>query len=362
MNYAVSEVLSSPVLFTFLLFAILAFMPFLPGIIELKRPKDALPLFIKMDYMKDPRYFERSFKSLLNKAMENEGPEPGIKNVRLSKNEEVEVADSKTIADGESVDHILYVRGNFKSGNEAYLRKEIYAGGVAELGVKNIVRAVACDGNVTVSEGSKIVRWIGAEGDMKVAENCSLGVLCASSGKLEINRKCTFKALYGRPVVTYDVQNGFISKEIPPGETEKKNSRTVPDGLKTIGDIALYSSEEELIISPRSLIERDIIAKKNLVLKNGCTVSASIKAYGNIFIGEGTTVDGNIFAEGEIIVGRNCTVTGNIFSQSVIRFAENVRAGKKGAVKSVIGKKGIELTSNNVIFGYVLTEGTGRII
>ena len=62
----------------FVLFIMLFFLPFLPGIAELVRKEDADPLYIAMDYIKDPRYFGKSFKELLHQATDGFTSAPGI--------------------------------------------------------------------------------------------------------------------------------------------------------------------------------------------------------------------------------------------------------------------------------------------
>jgi len=52
-----------------LIFAIFITMPFIPGIIELLRPTDDKPMFIKMGYSKDARYFGKSFRKILRNSL-----------------------------------------------------------------------------------------------------------------------------------------------------------------------------------------------------------------------------------------------------------------------------------------------------
>ncbi|MFA7329079.1 MAG: hypothetical protein WC081_06215 [Candidatus Ratteibacteria bacterium] len=337
-----------PILLAFLIFLLLILLPFVPAIRELVRPKDSLALFIKMDYTKNPRYFDRAFKDILEKSLEKVGYEPGLKKVQLSKNELVDISDSKVVPDNEIVGNILYVRKKFTSGKRVYLNKEIFAGESAIIGEKNVLRAVASDGNITISAGTRVIRWVGTEGSVFVGSDCVLGKLCSCSGLLEIGKACVFNALYGKPINTYKMPD----KEVV----------SVAPKMKNVDDAAWYVSENHFSIPPGAVINNDIISKRNLTLKKDCTVAGSLKSYGNIVLDEGVTVKGNLFAEGDIIIGGKSTVTGNIFSQSYIRIAGNVRVGETGTIKSVIGKKGIELTGNTVIFGYVLTEGTGRVL
>lgn len=350
-----------PVVATFLLFFILVALPFFPGMMELRKPRDSAPLFINMHYIKDPKYLAASFKNLLVKALEKTGLEPGMKEVNLSKKEKVEVAVSKNISDGEKVEHIIYAGEDFKTGKDVTLEKEIYAVKSAVIGENNVLRAIACDGNLLISSGTGISRWISSGGEMKIASGCSAGNLCSCSGKLEINRDSSFKALYGLPVYTYGIKGGLDGKDFP-GESLKTDTKPAYNEISAIDDVAMYFRGRELTIPPNSLVERDIIAKTNMVLRKGCRISGNIKVYGDIFLEEDNVVDGNIFAEGSIFVGENCRVTGTLFSQNIIRFEKNVRVGRKDKVKSVIGKKGVEMTENNVVYGYILTEGRGRIL
>lgn len=53
------------VIFCCLLFLIMIVYPFWPGYKEMKRGQDNDNLYIKKDYVKDPRYFGLSFRNLL---------------------------------------------------------------------------------------------------------------------------------------------------------------------------------------------------------------------------------------------------------------------------------------------------------
>jgi len=354
------------IILSFLLLALLILLPFIPGIRELCRPKDPLPLSIEMDYSKNPRYFDRAFKGILEKSLEKVGYENGLKHVRLSKDELVEVSDLKTVPDNENISNILYVKGNFVSGKRTQLNKELYVKGAATIGENSILRGLSCDGNVILSRGTRVIRWVGAEGNISVSPGCSLGVLCACNGVMDIGKGCAFKALYGNPITTYEEPQGYgrgnPENEAIKMKTMKRPARR-PDAkeAKNIEDLVWYISGKNFSIPPFSMVEDDLVCKNSLTLEKGCIITGSLKVYGNVVLEENVTVNGNIFAEGEITIGANCSVTGNIFSQSIIRVAGNGKIGKAGATKSIIGKKGVELTHNTLIFGYILTEGSGKI-
>ena len=184
----------------FVLLAILFVLPFVPGAREIRRKEDAAPLFINMNYCKDPRYFAVSFRKLMLKSI---GDMPaGLHAVTLSKQETVQISnDARNIA-GAVTDNILYSRNDLESGNGATFKKEVYARGNAIIGESNRLQALACDGDLHVRKGTHFLRWLDAEGNVKIDEECHLGISATCRGELSIAGKCNFARLYGYPVVT----------------------------------------------------------------------------------------------------------------------------------------------------------------
>lgn len=195
------KVLSYFARFIFILFFILLILPFLPGIKELIKPKDNKPLPINQDYIKDPRYFDKSFKDILMKEIGSNELTPG-KIIKLSKKEIIEITNSKIIMSGQTVEKILYVQGDLTSQKKVKFEKEIYVTGKTVIGEENTLRAILCENDILFSQRSRIIRWVGAEGNVTASEKCNLGVRTSCEGKLEINKECTFKSLFGKPVVT----------------------------------------------------------------------------------------------------------------------------------------------------------------
>lgn len=327
------------ILLTFLIFFILILLPFIPAFLELLKPKDASPLFINMDYSKDPRYFGRSFRGVLKKAITTD-TDVGLREVKLSKNEMIEIAQSKNINKGEIYEHILYISGNLITEEKARFSKEIYVKGDATIGYENVLRAIACDGRLSISSGTTIIRWADAEGEVEIHDRCNLGINISSAHKLRIGKDCRFKRLYGIPIMTYSNKGNV---QAPSDDTHHNNKNF-------------------LIISPFTKIGRDIIVKKNLIIKKGCVFTGSIKTYGNLIFEGDTTVFGNIFSEADIEIGEGTTIAGDIFSQGIVTIRRGVRVGDAGKVKSVIGKKGIIIGQNVIIFGYTMTEGIGLVV
>lgn len=347
------------ILFIFIIFFILLFLPFIPGIIELLKPRDAAPLFINKNYTKDPRYFGKSFRYIIENALSTGDLSSGVRKVKLSKNEDVEIAPYKKIYAGKEGDNVFYITGDFVSTEKARFNKEIYVKGDAVIGSENTLRALACTGKVLISEKSNIIRWVDGEKGVDIGIKCNLGISISSGGILRISKHCSFKRLYGLPIITTSNINSPIRVEETDNNDESFESRKK---IEEISDISWVIDEKQAVIPPFARIEGDFIVRKGLTMKENCVLNGSIKTYGDLIIGKDVKVSGNLFSEGNIEIGEGTLVMGNIFSQGTVHIRERVKIGSAEKFKSVIGKKGIVLEQNVIIYGYIMTEGTGTIL
>lgn len=331
-----------------ILLVVLFFLPFLPGFREFFIEEDVAPLFIDMDYRKEPRYFGVSFRRLLLEKLSGGTVRAGLRSVLLSRQETVEVFDTATIHQGRIMSDICFVKRDLRSGSKVLFEKEVYVQGSASIGEFNQLRALACDGEVAVSSGVKLIRWLDAEGSIRVASGSDLGISASSGQKLIIEENCSFKRLYGLPVITGQEHEAPISEhELGPehaivfaGEAERELSHIPERGLK----------------------DCSIIAAKSLTIGEQAWIRGDLKSHGNITAGAEVTVTGNIFAEGDVHLGPRCRVLGTVFSQGRITFDEGVVVGCNGKIKSVISKKGTTLGRGVKVYGFVLTEGEGIIV
>jgi predicted acyltransferase (DUF342 family) len=332
------------ILIVFILFLLLLILPFLPGIIELLRKDDAEPLFIHMDYAKDPRYFGKSFKYILRQAAAGVTVGPEIRDLQLSKQEKAQITESLVVSVNREIDHLLYIQGNLVTRDHACLTKGAYVTGDVSLGVNNTIHILVADGNIAVAAGTKFGRWLDADGTIAVEENCNLGI-CASSGdKLYLDQNCIFRRLFGMPIITGDVHTSMAAAlpkaefiPLTPAFVRKKDSE-IPAGT---------------VIDKHMVFTRDVNIGRDAILMG------DVKSYGNIVIEDNVTIYGNIFADGDIYIGSGAKIGGNVFSQEAVYIAKQVVISRPDVIKSVVGKKTVSIEQNVTIYGYVTTEGDG---
>lgn len=327
-----------------IIFLILLFIPFIPGVIELRRPRDAAPLFIDMEHTKDPRYFGKSFRSVMNKYVQSYPLRQGIRDIPLSQTEEVLISGSCSVPAGKQVNHILCIAGDLTSEGNVYFQKEIYATGDVVTGSSNVLKAIASDGRIRLDSHTRVLRWVDADQEIEVGEGSHLGISLSCGGELRIAQDCTFQRLFGFPILTGFTDHPDIHKdhapehEISGGQDSPRNISTIPRG---------------------SRIEKDLIVKNDLRIEDNCLISGNIKTYSGLVIGAHVTVNGNIFSEEDITIGEHAVIDGNIFSQGRVIIQGNAQIGKKGQMKSIIGKSGVDLGPNICVYGYIMTEAAG---
>jgi predicted acyltransferase (DUF342 family) len=323
-------------------------IPFLPGIIELFRPKDDRPLALNMNFSKDYKFFGKSFKKIIENGLGMEHVlEPGEYTLVLSKPEKVRVVEWEKVSEKKTVDEILFVLVDFASGSDAQFKKEIYVKGACMIGDRNTLRALYCEGDLVIGERTSVVRWVDGDKDIDIKEGCQLGMSVACSRKLSVARNCSFSRMFGLPIATYRVK----LPEIPPDIQ-----------VRDISDTTIMITKEETIIPPHTSIPRDIVTRQRIVLKERTLAKANIKSYRDIIIEKGSRVEGNLFSEKSVIIEAGCTILGNIFSQGRVKLGNAVQVGQEGQIKSVIAKKGIFIEGNVNIYGYLMTEGEGKIL
>ncbi|MBD3168317.1 MAG: hypothetical protein GF307_02460 [candidate division Zixibacteria bacterium] len=381
---------SVPILTVIVIFFIMLLFPFMPGILEYFMPRDDSYLPIDMVHTKDPLFFGRAFRNLVVSKMEVRTLTPGKKKIILSKKEDIEVLERADIPEGEEKTDIIYSMSEMTTGDNVYLQKEVYTAGSAKIGKYNLIRAFCADGKIDVGAGTEIIRWLHSESNILIGTNCRLGRSAASKSVMEIDVGTQFTGIFGAPIISgnrdlrgfeegdlrfpppipmpdyeeWEYINKYLSVNVPrrkEGYNEGVEFDPEEKGTDKIRNE--WRIEDKIIEIPqRTTVELNFIARKRLIVAPHCDIKASIKAYEDMVIGENTIIHGNIFVEGDLRMSPGCKVLGNIFSQGEIYLGSNTTVGRRGSVKSVIGKKLVEIGINTVIYGYVLTEGIGRVV
>lgn len=327
-------------------FALMLLLPFLPGIMELLKKADADALFIAMDHKRNPRYFGKSFREILRRGMEGISDDEGYRDVRLSKNEQIEICQSSHVGANRTVSHILVVKEQLISGSHVQFQKELFVAKSVLIGPHNELRALAADGPVKISNGAVVHRWIDAEGEIHVGDQCRLGISVSSPKRIVLSRGCVFRRLFAMPIATGKMQASVFTLEAV---------EEIPDGCS-------FVRKRETSIPPGSILRNHLVFLKGITVGAKSVIIGNIKSYGNLVLEDCVTVHGNVFADGDIFIGEDVRIRGHVFSQKAVTVSRGACISGPGKIKSLIGKRAVRLEKDVTIFGFVSTEGSGVVL
>ena len=318
-----------------LIFICMFSMPLLVAVLYFRTKKGQI-LKIKQDYVKNARYFGRSFSSLVEKAL------PEMKNgmIMLSRQEKVlEIDGNQEFVQPEIEDLVIARNANLclRQG-DLHFQKEIYSEKDALFVKENIqLRAVYSKKRLLFGNKIRLLRWADAECAVAVYDECDLGERVSSGEQLVIGFDNHFHSLYA-PVIRL-------------GQRPEEPDRFMEGRDPRIFRMPVINSHEY----NRHYIDDDMVTESG-------TVPYTIISRGNIKVIEDIILQGDIHSDGAVRIMENATVLGNIFTQGNIIFEEGASAGQPGKITSVIARETITFYGSNYVYGYVVSEGSGKIL
>jgi len=333
--------------FLFVLFCItfsLMLFPVLLGYYSRKAQRQE-PLLIKSDNVKDPRYFSKSFRRMVETSLKDH---PGEETLHLSKDERLLFADQQTFTPDCQVDSIvLAMNAPLDAPAGCKFSKEIYAAYDVRIGADAQIRALAGLNDVTLASGVQFLRWVDAESALDIGPSCHLGISASAGKRLRISKSCSFQRLYAPEIVIGENTGAAVGS---PAETMQKRGEA---SSKLIRMDRVPSSET---------ITGSVIADDSLVLDENCVIHGSVHAGKRLHIRRGAYISGNVISDGDILIEENVSIEGDVFAQGCILVGYQCRIGSEGRIKSIVARKHVSLTEESIIFGYVGTEARGSII
>ena len=312
-----------------LLFVVLLILPFVVSVLSIRKSREA-SLYVKNDNVRDPRYFSNSFRTLVEK-----GINPQNRTIQMSKLEPFLYADE--VNTNNACNAIVVAENRFRPLGVPFFCKEIYAASSAHIPPNTYLRAIACLGELELSENCAVIRWADSEKQMTVGPGCSLGMNASSNLRLVIAPGCTFRRLYAPEILIGTAADDIVRYPV--------DMTVVYEKLIDIREVG-----------PREVIEKTIVTEFNLEIGEGAVIMGSVKSTHHIYIHAGARINGNVIADGMIIVDEGARILGTAFSQDSILVGPFAEIGVKPKLKSLIARKYIVLCETAKVFGYVGCE------
>ena len=328
-----------------LLFVFMLLMPFFPGWLEIRNKRDNTKLAIDTKYVREPRYFARSFRKKLMGDTQSLFSDNVPKEIFLSKEEKVICADSQ-LAKPVSLDCVCFFSKPAKMLSGSSCKKEVYALENLSIGDNSLLRAAACEKNCVLGRSSRVVRWIDAEEELKLEAGCRIDMTATAGKILRVSQGCTFKRLYA-PAIYIEADDGCAL----PADSKY--------GLESVAPRKIFRGKDKL--EAHETLEGDVVVQQDLHMDTDSHIVGSVKSEHDVELAAGSIVCGNVFAEGDVLLRTGAKIMGTIFSQGKIVMEDQCSVGTPGKICSVIARKGIELGHGIKVYGYISTEENGKV-
>lgn len=304
-----------------ILFALLAALPFIPGIILLKKKKDTKPLKVDPKYSRDPQYFGQALRQKLQ---------------ALPK------AIHKDNLESDSISKTPQIIKQQVQGNANLQLDEIYLLNGGILGSQVKAKSICSDANLIIGQYLHIQKCIDVQGHLTLEAHSQLGTSAAASGQLRLQTNTQFQRLYGKPIIVHGLAPNII------------------EPTPSLGDDFVWA-RHALRIPQRHVLSHGIVCHGELYLGKNSVVQGDLKVYGDLVMYKGAKVNGNIVVRGSIIMYGENIVRGHIHTEKDLIVGPRSALGRTDVQLSSYAAGKITLLPEVTILGYVVAERGGFV-
>jgi carbonic anhydrase/acetyltransferase-like protein (isoleucine patch superfamily) len=317
------------------LFVLVLALPAIPSMFERARPEDDGRLPIAEAYVRDARWFGRTFRRKLAPfvaAARRHGPSVGAMHMRTA--EDVRWSPDLHISPRQRLRGID-VGDRVVVGHGAGIRD---AYGLERVDVEPdvVARTLTSDALMHLGERVRVLRWVDADGELTVEAESDLGVSASGGARVLLRGRVRFERVWGAPVATATAGT----------EVWRAADRADLTSL-TLADAAAQPS---------------MIARGPVRLTSGTEIREHLKVHGDVVLEPGCRIGGNLIARGDVTILAGAVVAGHIFAEGTVRLGPGTRISCAGIAKTVYATGEVVLADDVSIFGWVVAERGGRTL
>lgn len=339
--------------------AIGAVLPLSAALRELRHPRDAAPLTIDSNYIKDDRYFATSFESRVAAAVGPAPREPGPSAVRFHDPEVIDtIAGNLTIERDQVPASIADVHGDLLVRSGTHLIKEALAGGNVTIEQDSTLRAIKSQADIRLGANVRVERWIDAGRTIFASAHTDLGVRATAQQSIVLEPGAVFRFL-SAPMIS--VGTPALAPSRPAMDAKPVIDLVAQRRHRVRADGALIVDEPFVV--PAGVVSRgDVIARGDVTIGEGAILIGSIHSDRDVRLEAGATVGGSIVAERNVIIERSAAVDGHVVAHGRASLASGARIGTPGCVTTLLADEGVEIARESAVYGRIITYGAGRTV
>lgn len=339
-------------------------LPFLPGLVELWRRRDAAPLQVVAEYDVDVHHFAQGLRqhvlAPLAQALSSGAWHDGL----LSDGKAYTIIPPAggvglTPAEhGEQIVQRLLLSAGALSlpGGISYLG-EIYSAASIRGGAGDIYRALLADGDIALAPASMVLRWLHASGSVQVPGDCVLHGRASADRALRLNDGCRFERLHA-PTIEFGSPVGTLPRKrpLPPLDPAELGS-----GITVEVTGRRWLIEQDFEVPPGRLVDADLVVVGTLRIGAGSLVAGAIKSHRDLRLDRGACVDAAVVTGCNLLVAPNCRIGGAVIVEKLARFGAGCRVGTSKALTTVSAER-IHCALGSVMHGTVWAREIGEVV
>ena len=340
---------------------LLATIPFVPALRELRLHRDAGPLQITRRSRVDIRHFARGFQDFVSRhftglldetrhaSRRHEGHSADLGSY-------VVVPQAGDIGVEQVGARMLLGSGDLSVLGAGVIERETYSQGDLVFEGSVTLRAALAEGSIELATGSKVLRWVHAEGNLLVGKKCLLYGRASAGTSIQLAPGVRFERMHAPRILV--------------GE-EPRQETTISDGGRRLdpeelGPRVEFSGNRALVrgdadIPAGALVDYDVVARQGLTVGAGAWVRGSLKARGELRVGAGARVEGSLVCENHIVVEAGASVHGPLLAEETLSLARDVCVGEADRPSTVRGRE-ISVTAPAVVHGSLWAEREGKVV
>jgi cytoskeletal protein CcmA (bactofilin family) len=333
-------------------------IPLLPAFDELRGKRDARPLDVIHKYGGEITYFASGFRNYIAVLQERLRQCAATRTTgwgRLRNGEEyVLLGDDRqpfpeaANLQGSRCRRLIAAGIKVTLPNDLNFAKEIYARKSLIGGERNTFRAILCDEDIHLREGSETMRWAHACGQFQVDSGCNLYGRVSSDSEILLAPGCSFQRLHApRILFGHTSQNRWFADHC--------GSNQSTDGL-----LPRRLVDGDVEIRPGGVIAENLVARGRLRVGARARMLGSVKGHGSVVLEEGVQVNGSVISSGELRIGSGCHIGGPILAEHQIEIASGAVCGTANS-PTTVSSPVVQAMEGTLFFGTLWAREIGWV-
>ncbi len=350
----------------FILLLLLLLLPFVPGLLEIRRKQDAQPLRVARNYDVKVRYFANRFREYIrthfagqlstmrSQARTLQGElEDGSHYCLVAR--EAAIAFERAEREAQVTTRMFIADADLTLPGAMTYLNELYASGTITGADEDIYRAMLAEADITLGQDSMLLRWMHADGEIRIASGCVLYGRVSADKRIMIDSQVRFRRLNAPEIL-------FGSNTPPPQATAQPRQEIQPEDLAVEVDIAAgrWLIEDDLDLADNSCVHANLVVTGTLRIGRNCEIHGSIKSHKLLHIDSGCAIHGSVVSMQAIQISTGCYLKGPLISEAQVHIDANCRIGSV-SLPTTITAEDIHIQANCLAHGTVWARSNGTL-